>query len=119
VLLPEASRVIAWGVPALLLVGGTLSLERTSNIQRFRFFQLVGDASYSIYLSHILTIEVVELFAIKVGLHTTTLSEQGAFVALCILTSLIVGIVVYYVIERPLLTQVRRMWQPSRSVAGG
>lgn len=46
-----AMRVLWWGVPSALIVYGALSLERFAS---WRTAILIGDASYSIYLTHLL-----------------------------------------------------------------
>lgn len=45
-------RVIDWGVPALFIVAGALALEGAGRMPQSRFGLLVGDASYSLYLTH-------------------------------------------------------------------
>lgn len=109
-LLTGGSRVITWGVPAILWVTATLSLERNGKIGQLNSLQLIGDASYSIYLSHILTIEVVELLWTISGWQTATLTAQLTFLALCLVASTLVGIVAYNMIERPSLKLLRPLW---------
>jgi exopolysaccharide production protein ExoZ len=79
--------------------------------------QLVGDASYSIYLSHILTIEVVELLWTISGWQTATLTAQLTFLALCLVASALVGIVAYNMIERPSLKLLRPLWPRATAMA--
>lgn len=45
-------RAVTFGIPALLLVHGALSLEHRFRSRRFAPMLLLGDASYSIYLVH-------------------------------------------------------------------
>lgn len=45
-------RVLAWGIPAAMLVYGTWSLERRIGGRAFDLAVLIGGASYSIYLFH-------------------------------------------------------------------
>jgi exopolysaccharide production protein ExoZ len=45
-------RVLDWGVPAILLVLGALSLEAAQRVPLSQTGLLLGDASYSIYLMH-------------------------------------------------------------------
>jgi exopolysaccharide production protein ExoZ len=45
-------RVLAWGIPAAMLVYGTWSLERRLGGRAFDVPVLIGSASYSIYLFH-------------------------------------------------------------------
>ena len=109
-ILPGGARVITWGVPAILLVIATLSLEREGKISRLNSLQKIGDASYSIYLSHLLTIEVVELLWTISGWQTETIATQLTFLALCLVASTFVGIVAYNMIERPSLKLLRPLW---------
>lgn len=51
-LAPEASRVLAWGAPALLIVAGVALYERERTVPTWPWLLLLGDASYSIYLWH-------------------------------------------------------------------
>lgn len=44
-------RVLAWGIPAALIVYGGICLERFAKVP---LLVLVGDASYTIYLSHLM-----------------------------------------------------------------
>lgn len=105
-------RTIAWGLPAILLVFATLSLDKWGKFDRFRSLQLIGDASYSIYLSHILTIEVVELLWTMLSWQTETITAQLTFVVCCIAASALVGIFAYILIERPMLNFFRQVWSP-------
>ncbi len=45
-------RVIDWGVPALLIVAGALSLEAGGRVPQFAAGRIAGDASYALYLTH-------------------------------------------------------------------
>jgi exopolysaccharide production protein ExoZ len=49
-------RVILWGGPAALLVYGSLHVD----LRRMRLAVLLGDASYSIYLFHLLAIRLLD-----------------------------------------------------------
>ncbi len=49
---PPAVRVLAWGVPAFFTVAAAVLLEDRLRVPRWAL--KVGDASYSLYLSHIL-----------------------------------------------------------------
>jgi exopolysaccharide production protein ExoZ len=45
-------RAFAWGIPAALIVWGTLSIAKLFDHRRFDLPVALGDASYSIYLFH-------------------------------------------------------------------
>ena len=116
-ILPGGARVLTWGVPAILLVIATLSLEKDGRISQHNTLQKIGDASYSIYLSHILTIEVVELLWTKFGWQMETLATQLTFLVLCLVASALVGIVAYNMIERPSLKLLRPLWPRANTMA--
>jgi len=50
---PPTMRVLFWGVPAYLLVLAVVSIEDRFGSRWPRWMLLTGDASYSLYLSHI------------------------------------------------------------------
>ena len=110
-LLPGGMRIVRWGIPATLVVFATLSLDRAGKIPRVSSLKLIGDASYSIYLSHILSIEMVELLWEITGWQTDTLTSQLIFVAVCIGSSVLVGIVAFYMVEQPMLKSLRPLWR--------
>ena len=56
--LPGLSRVLVWGVPALLIVGGLLAIERDRGLPRSRALLALGDASYAIYLVNVLVVGI-------------------------------------------------------------
>ena len=49
---PEAWRSLTWGLPAAAIVAGALGLEATVGRAIPAFAQRLGDASYSLYLTH-------------------------------------------------------------------
>jgi exopolysaccharide production protein ExoZ len=90
------SRAWQWGLPAALIVWGTLSLERLFEHRRFDLPVAIGDASYSIYLFHPLAAFGLA-FAWPVRLAT----------------SVVTGWTMHLVVERRILG-VRKHW-PSLS----
>ena len=105
--LPGGTRIVKWGIPAILLVVATLGLDRAGKIPRNNTLKIIGDASYSIYLSHILSIEVVEFLWATAGWQTDTLVTQLIFVVICIGTSTLVGVAAFYAVEQPMLKRLR------------
>jgi exopolysaccharide production protein ExoZ len=110
-LLPDVTRIVTWGIPAMLLVVATISLDRAGMIPSINILKLVGDASYSIYLSHILSIEVVEFLWEITGWSIDTLATQLVFVVVCIGLSAAVGILTFYMVEQPMLKGLRPLWR--------
>lgn len=83
-------RLLAWGVPAVLLVGGALVLETTGRMPQLPWLRLIGDSSYSLYLTHGLAISVLG----KIITRSWAFSVIGTLVAIS------VGIFFWYLIER-------------------
>lgn len=94
-------RVLVWGLPSALLVFGVVRMERTDRapgrLEQAATF--MGDASYSIYLAHVLVIR-----ALGRMFESGMVALPGdAVVGLTVLASLAAGAVVHVWIERPLL----------------
>ena len=82
---------LGWGLPAALIVAGAALSDRGAlSTAQWRIPQLLGDASYSIYLTHLLVLSGVRSFHIP---HLGILT---------VLASLLVGISVHFYVERPI-----------------
>ena len=92
-------RVAFWGIPAALIVYGCLSMEARFRTRLADFPVLLGNASYSIYLFHLMVI---------VPLHQPPLVE---FVG-----GILAGLAAYWFIERRLLA-LRHRSRPKRREA--
>lgn len=95
-------RVIKWGVPAFLIVGGALSLEATRHLPRWRFGALLGDASYAIYLLHGFVSATFDWFWSR--------SNWVADISFCLLGSIAVGIGAHLLVEKPVTRFLRTLW---------
>jgi exopolysaccharide production protein ExoZ len=62
-------RALMWGLPAAFLLIGALSYERNGTQRKFEFLRHIGDASYAIYLSHLITIAFCKYIFDKTGLE--------------------------------------------------
>ena len=90
-------RIIAFGIPSLMILASILAMERKRPIPRLPFPLLIGDASYSIYLWHTLAISVAAKIGEKLYLPT------GAIVVLGVTSGVLVGIIGFKLIEEPIL----------------
>jgi peptidoglycan/LPS O-acetylase OafA/YrhL len=99
--LGTAIRTLVFGFGATLIVAALVELERQSRVRIPGWLRRLGDASYSIYLVHFFALS---LFAkvIWAGGGARILPAPVAFVVLAGL-ALIVGMVCYVGVERPLL----------------
>ncbi|EIZ78463.1 capsular polysaccharide biosynthesis O-acetyl transferase [Novosphingobium sp. Rr 2-17] len=107
---PHAPRILAWGAPAVLIVGTALALDRLGLKLSSQPLMLLGDASYSLYLTHPLVIKAVTLVYRRLDIASSGvhLVMMLAACALCI----IVAVLVHLFIERPLMNALRRLLLP-------
>jgi len=98
-------RVLWMGLPALLICAGVvLSRDNQQPVNRLRRqLVLLGDASYSIYLSH-----PFALNAVAVAWPATGITDPWMYVAVATLASLLAGVAVHLLIEKPLTAVLNR-----------
>ena len=94
-------RLFRWGVPAGLAVLLALMLERYTVVRRSPTLLLLGDASYSIYLTHGITLTAVAVIWKKLHLVEGEYRYLG-FVILGSLMAALMGVCCYLSFERPL-----------------
>ncbi|MFC4290893.1 acyltransferase family protein [Sphingorhabdus arenilitoris] len=95
------SRLVAYGIPAALLVAGMLAWE--GKIKPNRFLLMLGDASYALYVTHIL---VIGSFAL---LWQQFLPLHYMFIPAAIAVSAGLSIAVHIGIEKPLTGYLQRL----------
>ena len=103
----ENMRVLTWGIPAFAIVAGVVSLEPFAAPALPRWLLTLGDASYSIYLSHGFVLPALGLLVGR--LASPGLSTEGTTIILCLLLSALIGWVVFVLIEYPMLRALRRV----------
>lgn len=98
-------RVFWMGLPAMLICGGVVlaqdSAARPGTLQRA--LVLLGDASYSIYLSHPFSLNLVAALWARSGW-----SYPWAYVAVATVASLAAGLAVHLLIEKPMTASLNR-----------
>lgn len=102
----STNRLIRWGFPAAFLLAGFVGMEPwMAKFRAGKQLSFLGDASYSIYLSHTFAVPagVLLLRKLSVGSSVTVF---GVVIALAI----IAGCVSYLAVERPLTTFCRRLF---------
>ena len=105
-------RAIKLGIPAIALVAGLLAFEHS--LPKLRLPLLIANASYSIYLSHIMVIAILRYLYPRLGIPTEGLISTLTFVSISLTMGIICGIVAYFVIEKPLLNLSRQLQKPLR-----
>lgn len=100
-LLPEWTTRFLFGLGSALGLAGAVELERSRGLSAPGVMRVLGAASYSIYLTHILTLTFLAKSAVALHL-TRILPPLVAFVGLAA-GAILVGIAVHYTIERRVL----------------
>lgn len=98
--------VLQRGVPAALLVTGLLVIEAHRGLFRFAFLRRLGDASYSIYLSHMITLSASSQVWRAMGWRCDA-AGLCLYVGFAALLAIAAGWLLYLVVERPLDRRLR------------
>ena len=107
----ENLRVLTWGIPAFAIVAGSVSLEPVLAPALPRWILTLGDASYSIYLSHGF---VLPAFMLVVGrMVSAGLGAEVLTLVLCVSVSSIAGWILFVGAEKPMLRALRRDTKPN------
>jgi peptidoglycan/LPS O-acetylase OafA/YrhL len=106
---------VGWGTPAAMIVLGCVMLERHVRMPRLRLPCVLGDASYSLYLSHGMVLSALgqawrmsHLAAIPFGLPL--------FVLTAVVVSCGVAVAAFKLLECPMTATLRAAWAARPSV---
>jgi peptidoglycan/LPS O-acetylase OafA/YrhL len=103
------------GLAPALIVAGTLALEPTIRVRPSVVLYAIGNASYSIYLSHLFFLRLSEL-----GWRTFVTFGSGevtevAYAVVAFVFAMVGGIAVHYFLERPMLRLFQRSKMATKS----
>jgi exopolysaccharide production protein ExoZ len=108
--------ILTWGVPSALLIAGSSFKERNGALAGLvRKFSFLGDSSYSLYLLHVLLIDI--FLGAFLAIFPQTIF---GYIAICLgLTALSVAIafVSYEVVERRVVTSLQAIVRSFSSAA--
>jgi exopolysaccharide production protein ExoZ len=114
---PPAPRTIVFGIPAALVVLGVVVLDPVLDSRRFPPLKLLGDASYSIYLSHGLVLSIL----VPALAGSAPMPAGGIATVIAVTTG--GGVLSYWLLERPLLGWMRPLLlarrRPTAAIGGG
>jgi exopolysaccharide production protein ExoZ len=88
-------RLFEFGIPAILIVCGALSAEKY--LPQWKVADLLGSASYSIYIFHVLILSVLAKIWTFIDLG------NGAFLVFAVSVILLAGCGIYYALEKPII----------------
>ncbi len=100
-----ANDKVVLGSAAALIVW--LSIQLFRGVRSFPL-QLLGDASYSIYLFHLATSRAARQLVQDLGLTSANYTDIALAIGINMALAVGLGIVIYYSLERPLLSLLRR-----------
>jgi len=105
------TRVIIWGIPASGIVYAALLIEGqpTSVGLVRRFLAFLGDASYSLYLVHLLVMAAFK------ALQARGIVSGDLLIISSVAVSLLAGSLSFLFIEKPMLSMIKRRSVASRS----
>lgn len=101
---PHAPQLVVTGAPAVVVVGAALVLERSGWSLGGGLVMMLGDASYSLYLSHPFVTQAFQKVA--VGLNSPPAAAPFALAA-CLASVIAVGVALHLWVERPICTWLR------------
>ncbi len=100
--LVDLHRAFRWGLASSIIVYCVVSIEKARKIQFRGLLSYLGDMSYSLYLSHIFSINLVGFVWGKiVGGH------YSLFILVAVCFSVLVGHISYQMMEKPIINYFR------------
>jgi exopolysaccharide production protein ExoZ len=100
------NHVILWGVPFFFIILGFTSYEIRKEITLNKWLVAIGDASYSIFLTHIIVILSFRKLSDKFALYDRIGHPIWMSLMVCI-AAILCGCIFYRVIEKPFLETLR------------
>ncbi len=94
------------GIPAILFIFCLVRAEQ-KNVLLPGLLGRIGDASYSIYLSHVLTLSLIG--RIWVEFSSDSVADNWFALPFMLLSVVAVGYISYVTVERPMITAGRRI----------
>jgi len=107
-------RVLCFGIPSIFVVYGVVSVEIGGKVRFPRIMRKIGDASYSIYLTHVLVLSAIGRAWAQVA--TPELINHVVALATMILAVIITGLISYRWVEVPILNRIR-VWSSQYQIS--
>ncbi len=101
---PAGDTILRYGIPAAVIVASAVGLELNGAFVKSRLVLLIGDASYSLYLTHFFVIAVAIMISKRLALGVPA---RVCIAVAAYATSIAVAIFVYRQVEQPLNRLVR------------
>lgn len=109
---PEAERALTFGLPAVAIVACAVVAERAGVRADRGWVQLLGAASYAVYLTHFFCTQVVVKLAERLDARPVL---ALALIPVALLLAALAGVAVHLRVELPLTERARRWLAPARA----
>ncbi|MEZ0497962.1 acyltransferase family protein [Sphingomonas sp. IW22] len=94
-------KMIWYGLPALSVVGIAILAERRGLVACLPWLQTLGDASYSLYLTHGFVVAACRVLFAQLP-FLSSIDHPLPFIGIVIMGSILVGLATYFLVEKPL-----------------
>ena len=96
-------------VPSAMIVFGAVGAEQSRPMPRLPFLLLLGDASYSLYLTHIFSLGAARAIWSRFGMQAVTAPHVLSFAVFSMALVILAAIAVYLWVEKPMLERLHRL----------
>ena len=100
-------KMIWYGLPALSVVGIAIIAERRGLVPSLPWLQTLGDASYSLYLTHGFVVAACRVLFSRLP-FLSSIDHPLPFLGVALICSIVVGLVTYFWAEKPLTIFIGR-----------
>jgi exopolysaccharide production protein ExoZ len=101
-------------LPSAAVIVGAITMERNGWVGQHRWLHWLGDASYSIYLTHIFSLGVARFIWARFGLEGGGLGLAAAFALFGMLCVIAGAWLIYNTVEKPTLGALQRLLKARR-----
>ena len=102
----EWGRIIAWGVPGTLFLWAAIGFEKNiAGRADLRFLVLLGEASYSIYLTHAISQPAL---SVLIGRALASSLGPAGLAAVLVVVPTMIGVGFHLLVEKPLTQGLRQ-----------
>jgi peptidoglycan/LPS O-acetylase OafA/YrhL len=108
------SRLISLGLPAAIVVAGAAFGEFSLRSAAWGPLATVGDASYAVYLFHLFPVRAVLMLGAAAGFDIA--GNPWPYLAAAVIGAIALGLVIYYLFERPVTGALRRQLLPASTL---
>ncbi len=104
----ESTRFLLWGLPSAALVLGMVAIEKHYRLWRWPVMTLIGDSSYSLYLTHTLAVPFIML-----PLHYLHPGLIGSYIYLVpmLVLQVLIGCMTFRFVEKPVTLLLQRRYK--------